>query len=198
MWVYFRLVLCLRLVGESAAGARYYGFLRNPRNLGPTMPAVRATRGQSAMTGSPGRNTSCGAVRPVMPDVEHRSHKGLKTGPKILVCCLRKRERALQGFGTSGRLSRASGTEGVLTTRQAPIPTFLPLEVGYLTRKLHVITERGRLGWRHWPQTGRFQPGDKRGALKKTSSDLIFHSQPNMRRLKGKRTASTMITSAKR
>lgn len=46
------------------------------------------------------------ARRQVMPDVEHRSHKGLNNRAENSHLPLRKRERAMQGFRTPGGLQR--------------------------------------------------------------------------------------------
>jgi len=45
-----------------------------------------------------------GYVRQVMPDVEHRSHKGLNNRAENSHLPLRKRERSMQGFRSSGSL----------------------------------------------------------------------------------------------
>jgi putative transposase len=46
------------------------------------------------------------ARRQVMPDVEHRSHKGLNNRAENSHLPLRKRERSMQGFRSSGSLQR--------------------------------------------------------------------------------------------
>jgi putative transposase len=46
------------------------------------------------------------ARRQVMPTVEHRSHKGLNNRAENSHLPLRKRERAMQGFRSPGRLQR--------------------------------------------------------------------------------------------
>jgi len=46
------------------------------------------------------------AKRQVMPDVEHRSHKGLNNRAENSHLPLRKRERAMQGFRSPGSLQR--------------------------------------------------------------------------------------------
>jgi len=46
------------------------------------------------------------AKRQVMPDVEHRSHKGLNNRAENSHVPLRKRERVMQGFRSPGRLQR--------------------------------------------------------------------------------------------
>lgn len=46
------------------------------------------------------------ARRQVMPDVEHRSHKGLNNRAENAHVPLRKRERMMQGFGSPGALQR--------------------------------------------------------------------------------------------
>lgn len=50
---------------------------------------------------------SCGAARrQIMPNVEHRSHKGLNNRAQNSHVPLRKRERAMQGFRSPGGLQR--------------------------------------------------------------------------------------------
>lgn len=46
------------------------------------------------------------AKRDVMPDIEHRSHKGLNNRAENSHLPLRKRERAMQGFRSTGGLQR--------------------------------------------------------------------------------------------
>lgn len=46
------------------------------------------------------------ARRQVMPNVEHRSHKGLNNRPEYSHIPLRKRERMMQGFRAPGGLQR--------------------------------------------------------------------------------------------
>lgn len=46
------------------------------------------------------------AKRQVMPDVEHRSHKGLNNRAENSPVPLRKRERVMQGFRSPGSLQR--------------------------------------------------------------------------------------------
>ena len=46
------------------------------------------------------------ARRQVMPDIEHRSHKGLNNRAENSHVPLRKRERTMQGFRSSGSLKR--------------------------------------------------------------------------------------------
>jgi len=46
------------------------------------------------------------ARRQVMPDVEHRSHKGLNNRAENAHVPLRKRERTMQGFRSPGTLQR--------------------------------------------------------------------------------------------
>ena len=49
---------------------------------------------------------SYGAAKQVMPDVEHRSHKGLNNRAENAHGPLRKRERMMQGFRSPGALQR--------------------------------------------------------------------------------------------
>jgi putative transposase len=46
------------------------------------------------------------AKRQIMPDIEHRSHKGLNNRAENSHLLLRKRERVMQGFRSSGSLQR--------------------------------------------------------------------------------------------
>jgi putative transposase len=48
----------------------------------------------------------CAARRQIMPAIKHRSHKGLNNRAENSHLPLRQRERAMQGFRSSGGLQR--------------------------------------------------------------------------------------------
>jgi putative transposase len=66
------------------------------------------------------------AKRQVMPDVEHRSHKGLNNRAENSHVPLRKRERVMQGFRSPGRLQRFVSIFSAL--RNLFVPPSRPLQ----------------------------------------------------------------------
>ena len=62
------------------------------------------------------------AKRTVMPDVEHRSHKGLNNRAENSHVPIRKRERVMQGFRSWSRLQRFVPTFSAIRNLFVPSP----------------------------------------------------------------------------
>jgi putative transposase len=62
------------------------------------------------------------AKRDVMPSVEHRSHKGLNSRAENSHLPLRKRERMMRGFRSSGGLQRSTAVFSAIRNHFCPVP----------------------------------------------------------------------------
>jgi len=91
--------------------------LTNPRSGGST-PSLTNRRFTLSMRTMPAR---CLVKRQVMPQLEHRSYKSLNNRAENSHVPLRKRERAMQGFPSSGSLRRFISIFSAV--RNLPTPT---------------------------------------------------------------------------
>jgi putative transposase len=89
VWLYYRFPLSLRLVEEMLL----------ERGVTVSYETIRRW-------GSSSDRIMPGAFVARMPDVEHRSHKGLNNRAENSHLPLRKRERMMQGFPSPGSLQR--------------------------------------------------------------------------------------------